>query len=182
MEDNHTRQLIKLYRRTGSSKALDVLVRNHQNALILAATSAPNNIMQFDDKVQHGNIILMKLIRKGGFDLRHKVKFNTFLIQTVKFRVIDEIRKLMRALPDRSVNDYDSTSSEDIVRSVEEAEMKQNLVNAIQDLPRTEQIIMGCMYLGMSQIEIAAQCGVTPGRITQIVNTSKKKLKKNLSQ
>lgn len=180
MEDQNTRALIKLYRRTKSPVALDVLVRNHQAALKLCANDTPHNIMAFDDKIQFGNLILLKLI-SGKFDLRHKIKFNTFLINHTKFRILDEIRKLQR----RSAASLDDTRSvehhENLYETFENKELREQLVQEIQKLPRTEQIVMGCLLEGFNQTQIADQAGVTASRISQIVNKSIKTLRVNLS-
>lgn len=165
-------------------KAKNILITNHQSSLFYVAGSLPNNIMDRHDKVQFGNIILIQLIESGGFSTRRKIKFNNYLIRIVKFRLIDEIRKLLKGLPNYSItndNIRNKHTDENIEESFEQTELKENLITAIQKLPRTEQIIMGCKLNGMSHNEIASQCGASAGRISQIVNKAKKTLKISLS-
>ena len=183
MEDKFTRNLIKLFRKSRSQNALQVLMVNHQAAIRFAASFNPDNIMDFDDKIQFGNEVLIKLINPGGFDLRRKVKFNNYLINLIKLRTIDEIRKIRRKKNGKirvkvDLQEHHSTVQPDF--SFEEREQLEILVKEIQNLPRNQQIIMGCLFHGMSQTEIAKQCGVTVSMISQIVSASKKKIRENI--
>ena len=169
-----------LYRRTGSVKARDILIKNHQNALYLAAMKTPANIMSMDDKMQFANILLLKLISKGGFDCRRRVKFNNFLIARVNQRIIDEIRKHGRK-KGYPIGERQLKSEDNPIENYEEREVKELLVTNIQRLPRDEQVIMACLLNGMSQTEIAEQSGVSKSRISQIVNEARRKLKYSMS-
>lgn len=178
MKDENTRMLIKLYRKTRSPKALNILVKAHQPAIILAAGSSPNNYIEFEDKVQIGNEILLKTVSVNGFDLRYKIKFNTYLISLVKQRILDKIRIEMRKPALLLEEAHYVTEPEN--NDFELKEQIQVLTKQIQKLPRTEQIVMGCLMQGMTQRAIARQCQVSETRISQIVNEAKRKIKKNI--
>lgn len=183
MEDRFTRNLIKHFRKSRSQRALQVLMVNHQAAISFAASYLPNNIMDYEDKCQFGNEILIKAIEKGGFDLRKKIKFNTYLINMVRLRIIDEIRKIRKRKDGKyrvkvDLHENHSITSPDL--SYEDKEQMDIMVQQIQKLPRTEQIIMGCLMQGMSQAEIAEQTNVTQGRISQIVSAATNKIKENV--
>lgn len=182
MEDKFTRKLIKLYRRTGSLKAREILVNNHQNALYLAAKSTPNNIFSIGDKVQMGNLFLIELI-SNKYDLRRKMKFNSYLITYAKHRIIDEMRRysgMHKGKMIRSEEVYDNISVNSAEESIENKELLKKLEESIAELPYTEQVIMGCLHQGMKITEIAKQAGCTVSYISQIVNKAKKKLKISL--
>lgn len=160
-----------------------MLTVNHQPALKLAATRTPNNIIAFEDKLQIGNEILLKLI-KHAFDLRRKIRFVTYLINTVQFRIIDAIRRMRR----RTNGEYRKELELDETRiptgavenDIETKQALEVLENEIANLPRTEQIVMACIHQGMTQAQIAEQCGVSTGRISQIYKSGLHKLRENL--
>lgn len=185
MEDFRTKLLIKHYRKTGSPKAKKILVRNHQAALKVAAGVTPDNILTFEDKIQYGNILLLELISKD-FNLRRKIKFNTYLITYVKQRIIDEIRRLNKRHKGEIIRHCELTegnvdkSVESPSEFVENKDLLAKLEVEIARLPYTEQVVMGCIHQGMKMKDIAEQSGVSISRISQIVNVSRKKLKNSL--
>ena len=186
MEEAKTRALIRLFRKTRSQKALQVLVVNHQAAIKLAASYIPDKPFDMSDKQQMGSMILMKAVSKGGFDLRRKNRFVSYLIPMVQRRIIDEVRKYYKKhkgeiLRQVSFDEsYMAAVGEDPTHSYEIEEQKNMIIEQIQRLPRTEQIIMGCIMNGMKQKDIAKQAGVSDTRISQIVNGCIKKIQQNV--
>ena len=186
MDDKFTRILIKHYRKSKSRLARQVLIHNHQGAVKHAAAYGPVNILSYEDKVQIGEIVLISVIETGGFDLRFKMKFNTFLISKIKHRIIDEIRKLMKRHKGELIKsvelDPKMETSENLSEKIEQKDLKDKLILEIQRLPRTKQIIMACILNGIAQSEIAEQLDVSQALISQIVNKCKETLRVKLSQ
>lgn len=184
MDDKNTRGLIKLYKKTNSEIALKVLIKNHQRAIFKAASELPHNVLTFDEKVQIGNELLLKLIKK--FDLRYKIKFVTYLMNYCKFKMIDEIRRHDKMKADEIdyevayASGYIRDTDENIAENYELEEAKQRLIDALPKLPRTMQIIMACKLEGMTYVEIAKQSNVTPSLISQYAEKAQKQLKKIL--
>lgn len=179
MLDSNTRKLIKLYRSTGSKKALEVLLLNHQNSIHFSINKTPRILERFEreDLISFGNDILLKAIDE--FDLRRKIKFNTYFIQILKFRFIDELRKLKTTI---EYEDYfDEPQQEENPFSFEDEELKILLIDSISTLPRTQQIVMGMIYQGTKHKDIAQQCGVSSSRISIIYQSALKNLKNKLS-
>jgi DNA-directed RNA polymerase specialized sigma subunit len=139
MEDCNTRKLISLYRRTGSKKALFVLVNNHQNSLHYAIQSIPHNLIDYDSQFSIANTVLLNCIN-FDFNVKNKIKFNTYLINILKSKVIDKIRKEKKNV---NIDNLSAVSSNDLINSCEDSELKEKLFECIPKLNRTLQIIIG---------------------------------------
>lgn len=143
--------------KTGSKKALDVLINNHQQGLHYAIQNIPRNLIDYDFQFSIANTVLLNCIN-FDFDVENKIKFNTYLINIVKFRVIDEIRKEKNNVNIENVSTADSFN---LINSFEDNEMKEILYDSIPKLERTLQIIIGCKLQGISNKEIANQTDVS---------------------
>jgi len=170
LKDSNTRELIKLYKKTKSKKALDVLIINFQPLLSKISGSLPNNVIDYNDKISFMNEMLVKLLSE--YDLRYKIKVVTYLYQKLRFRLIDEIRKnekyKLGMLHENIAYDEGAKIDDDV---------KQLLYKRIAELPRTEQIITGCILVGTKVKDIAEQTGVTEQMIYNYYNKAKEKLK-----
>lgn len=174
MTDEHTRKLIKLYRKTKSRTALEVLLRNHQAAIYKVSSELPHNFIDMDEKLQLGRILIQEAIHK--FDLRRKTKFNTYLMTFLKHRLLDEIRKRVR----RSAGELHDNIGQDPDTTFEDEEIKELLHQKIAELPYNERIVILLEMEGMKLVEIAKQAGVTVSRISQLRTKALFTLKKKM--
>jgi RNA polymerase sigma factor (sigma-70 family) len=182
MIDINTKKLIRHYRRTKSRLALEILVRNHIPLIHKAIKDLPKNVIQYDDQISIANDILLKSIHKD-FDLRRKIKFTTYLMNIIKFRVIDEIRRI-KINRNYAPEFLEHNSTSDVSEEIEKKELKDKLISAIPKLPSTQQIIFGCKLQGMKNKEIAAQAMVSQSLISiesrNALSALKRMLMKNL--
>ena len=174
MKDSNTRKLISLVRKTGSKKALDVLVNNHQQSLHYAIQNIPNNLIDYDSQFSIANTVLLNCIN-FDFDVDNNIKFNTYLINIVKFRVIDEIRKEMNSVNIENVSTADNF---DLLNSFDDNELKDKLYDSNPKLERTLQTIIGCKLQGMSNSYIAESAGVSEVLISQYYRSGLTQLKR----
>jgi RNA polymerase sigma factor (sigma-70 family) len=183
MTDYNTRKLILLYKKTKSPRALEVLMKNHRGAIYQTTSKF---YLPTVDLNSLGEDVLFKAIQ--DFNPKEKLKFVTYFIKTLKFRLIDEYRKYKRTQgleisvnqesDDETYSMYDNLPSEDnVLDQVEHKELSDLLVLCIQKLPRTEQIVMGYIYMGGKQSELSLQLDLTSARVSQIYKSALTKLK-----
>lgn len=175
LTDENTRKLIELYKKTDSRKALEVLQINHRYALITAIKDIPNNVLNFDEKLQEANLMFPDVVK--SFNPKHKLKFVTYLIVKIKFGILDKIRKELRKNPPAGEL-HENISNDPNEYDFEKTEINKMLIEHVQKLPYNEKVIVGCILSGMNQVDIAKQSGVSPARINVLYQAALKKLKK----
>lgn len=187
MDDINTRKLIELYRRTKSKRALEVLIINHQKALSIAIKDLPKNIINTEDLFGYANDFLILAIQKK-FDLRKKIKFISYLITATRFYCIDKIRAETRSVTvdgsskrkmlfHSSFDEEYMEKHDDFYDNFEKKELSDILIDKIQELPRNEQVVFGCLLQGITISELAKQVGCSVSRISQLYTKGLKKLK-----
>ncbi len=139
------------------------------------------------------------------FDPEFGTKFETYAIQRIRGKIIDEIRKLQikprnnydengnlrytNVSLDNTPNGDDGYSLHEIVSSrgpspdevVTKNEQKQLLIEAIKELPERDRLIISLYYYeNLSYKEIAQILNITVSRVSQIHTKVMKILKKSL--
>ncbi|MBK7106626.1 MAG: sigma-70 family RNA polymerase sigma factor [Ignavibacteriae bacterium] len=165
MEDLNTKKLIKFYRKTNSKKALDVLVKNHQLLLHKAIQGIPKNLIDYDSQISIANTVLLNCINVD-FDVNNKIKFTTYLMKIIRFRILDEIRKIKINFG-YEPEQLEHNEKDNFLLNIENTEIINLMLDQFPKLPRTEQIILGCKLQGMNNNFIAESCGVTESLISQ---------------
>lgn len=181
MEDFRTRALIKLYRKSKSKRALDVLIKNHTAAIHSVIKNFSTKNFSYHEMLSLSHNILLTVI--DDFDLRYKIKFNTYFMNILKFRIIDELRKHLHNIYHFDDNiSYNShpCSTSDVQINFENEELKKNLIEAITKLPKDQQIIVAYIYEGGSQKDLANQTGFSQSYINQLYKKGLSKLKQML--
>ena len=163
-----------------------------------------NNILDERDYFQYGIEGLNEAIDR--FDPDYGTKFETYAIQRIRGKIIDELRKLQK----KYKNDANETSiesfytnvslnnspededgytlgeiipndSESVSDTVEKSEMKEFLMSAIKELNERDRLILSLYYFeNLNYKEIAELLKITISRVSQIHTRIVKDLKSKL--
>lgn len=163
-----------------------------------------NNLLDERDFFQYGIEGLSQAVDR--FDPDYGTKFETYAIQRIRGKILDELRKIQnkpridsgeneeeqsyKTLSlSTSIDDEDGYSLNDILPSdaetpsaaLEKNEMKELLVNAIKKLNERDRLILSLYYYeNLDYKEIAALLNITVSRVSQIHSKVIKELKLKL--
>ncbi len=165
---------------------------------------APNQILDERDYFQYGIEGLNEAVDR--FDPEYGTKFETYAIQRIRGKIIDELRKLQSKYKvdtgeaiiesfyssvsiDHSNDDDEGITLAEVIPSdnesassvIEKDEMKELLVNAINELSERDRTILGLYYYEeLNYKEIAEIMKITISRVSQIHTRLMKDLKSKL--
>ena len=165
---------------------------------------AINNILDERDYFQYGIEGLNEAIDR--FDPDYGTKFETYAIQRIRGKIIDELRKLQKKFKNdanetsiesfytnvslnKSPEDEDGytlgeiipNDSESVSDTVEKSEMKEFLMSAIKELNERDRLILSLYYFeNLNYKEIAELLKITISRVSQIHTRIVKDLKSEL--
>jgi len=165
---------------------------------------AINNILDERDYFQYGIEGLNEAIDR--FDPDYGTKFETYAIQRIRGKIIDELRKLQKKFKNdanetsiesfytnvslnKSPEDEDGytlgeiipNDSESVSDTVEKSEMKEFLMSAIKELNERDRLILSLYYFeNLNYKEIAELLKITISRVSQIHTRIVKDLKSKL--
>ncbi|MBK8946409.1 MAG: sigma-70 family RNA polymerase sigma factor [Ignavibacteriae bacterium] len=130
-----------------------------------AIQGIPKNLTDYDSQFSIANTVLLSSINYD-FNFHSKIKFTTYCIWLIRFRIIDVIRKVKI---NYEYSDEINFTSENIefFDEMENNEIYKMMIDLIPKLGRTQQIIMGCKLQGMSNKFIAKSADVSEGLISQ---------------
>ena len=163
-----------------------------------------NNILDERDYFQYGIEGLNEAIDR--FDPDYGTKFETYAIQRIRGKIIDELRKLQSKFKNdengstiesfytnvslsKSPEDEDgytlgeviSNEAEPISITVEKNEMKEYLMEAIKNLNERDRLLLSLYYFeNLNYKEIAELMKITVSRVSQIHSRIVKSLKSKL--
>jgi RNA polymerase sigma factor FliA len=163
-----------------------------------------NNILDERDYFQYGIEGLNEAIDR--FDPDYGTKFETYAIQRIRGKIIDELRKLQNKFKNdsnessiesfytnvslsRSPEDEDgytlgeviANDSEPASVTIEKTEMKDFLMNAIKELNERDRLLLNLYYFeNLNYKEIAELMKITVSRVSQIHTRITKDLKSKL--
>jgi RNA polymerase sigma factor for flagellar operon FliA len=165
---------------------------------------AINSILDERDYFQYGIEGLNEAIDR--FDPDYGTKFETYAIQRIRGKIIDELRKLQSKFKSdtnessiesfytnvslsRSPEDEDgytlgeviANDTESAATTIEKTEMKEFLMNAIKDLQERDRLLLSLYYFeNLNYKEIAELMKITVSRVSQIHSRIMKDLKSKL--
>ncbi len=165
---------------------------------------AINSILDERDYFQYGIEGLNEAIDR--FDPDYGTKFETYAIQRIRGKIIDELRKLQSKYKNdtnessiesfytnvslsRSPEDEDgytlgeviANDTESAATTVEKTEMKEFLMSAIKDLQERDRLLLNLYYFeNLNYKEIAELMKITVSRVSQIHSRIMKDLKSKL--
>ena len=165
---------------------------------------AINTILDERDYFQYGIEGLNEAIDR--FDPDYGTKFETYAIQRIRGKIIDELRKLQKKYKNdanetsiesfytnvslnKSPEDEDGytlgeiipNDSESVSDTVEKSEMKEFLMSAIKELNERDRLILSLYYFeNLNYKEIAELLKITISRVSQIHTRIVKDLKSKL--
>ena len=164
---------------------------------------AINSILDERDYFQYGIEGLNEAIDR--FDPDYGTKFETYAIQRIRGKIIDELRKLQskhKEGTDSSIESFYSNVSlnkspededgymlgeviandeESVAVTVEKTEMKEFLMTAIKDLPERDRLLLSLYYFeNLNYKEIAELMKITVSRVSQVHSKILKELKSKL--
>ncbi len=165
---------------------------------------AINSILDERDYFQYGIEGLNEAIDR--FDPDYGTKFETYAIQRIRGKIIDELRKLQSKYKNdsnessiesfytnvslsRSPEDEDgytlgeviANDTESAAVTVEKTEMKEFLMSAIKDLQERDRLLLSLYYFeNLNYKEIAELMKITVSRVSQIHSRIMKDLKSKL--
>ncbi|MBK7632362.1 MAG: sigma-70 family RNA polymerase sigma factor [Ignavibacteriales bacterium] len=165
---------------------------------------AINSILDERDYFQYGIEGLNEAIDR--FDPDYGTKFETYAIQRIRGKIIDELRKLQSKFKNdsnessiesfytnvslsRSPEDEDgytlgeviANDTESAATTVEKTEMKEYLMSAIKDLQERDRLLLSLYYFeNLNYKEIAELMKITVSRVSQIHSRIMKDLKSKL--
>ncbi len=165
---------------------------------------AINSILDERDYFQYGIEGLNEAIDR--FDPDYGTKFETYAIQRIRGKIIDELRKLQNRYKNdgnessmesfyanvslnRAPEDEDgymlgeviANDSESVAVTVEKTEMKEFLMTAIKDLQERDRLLLSLYYFeNLNYKEIAELMKITVSRVSQIHSRILKELKSKL--
>ena len=165
---------------------------------------AINSILDERDYFQYGIEGLNEAIDR--FDPDYGTKFETYAIQRIRGKIIDELRKLQKKYKNdanetsiesfytnvslnKSPEDEDGytlgeiipNDSESVSDTVEKSEMKEFLMSAIKELNERDRLILSLYYFeNLNYKEIAELLKITISRVSQIHTRIVKDLKSKL--
>jgi RNA polymerase sigma factor (sigma-70 family) len=174
MLDTNTRKLIKLYRRTGSTKALSVLLNNHQNSIhyVIRLLTKDDKLYydrthEYKDYIVMGNDLLMDLI-KSNYHLNSKKTFNNYFIYKFNFLLLDLAKKTSH-YKHRSIEDNDSFVTPGFVDTQVELDDQISMLNKhILHLDKDLQHILLLVYYNVDRQSIANSVGVPIQKINSL--------------
>jgi RNA polymerase sigma factor for flagellar operon FliA len=163
-----------------------------------------NNILDERDYFQYGIEGLNEAIDR--FDPDYGTKFETYAIQRIRGKIIDELRKLQSKFKNdsnessiesfytnvslsKSPEDEDgytlgeviANDSEPASVTVEKTEMKEFLMSAIKELNERDRLLLNLYYFeNLNYKEIAELMKITVSRVSQIHTRITKDLKSKL--
>ena len=163
-----------------------------------------NSILDDRDYFQYGIEGLNEAIDR--FDPEYGTKFETYAIQRIRGKIIDELRKLQSKIKTgygenatQSFNSYVSINNspdeeegftlsevipnddEPVSTSVEKNEMKEYLMSAIKELNERDRLIITLYYFeNLNYKEIGELMNITVSRVSQIHSRVIKELKSKL--
>lgn len=163
-----------------------------------------NNLLDERDFFQYGIEGLSQAVDR--FDPNYGTKFETYAIQRIRGKILDELRKIQNkprvdsgenqedqmyqtlslstAIDDEdgySLNDVLPSDAETPSAALEKNEMKELLVNAIKKLNERDRLILSLYYYeNLDYKEIAALLNITVSRVSQIHSKVIKELKLKL--
>lgn len=204
-----TAQLWTLYKTDATPEIKKQIILNYTNLVHYVIHNSKfinNNLFDDRDYFQFGIEGLSEAIDR--FDPDYGTKFETYAIQRIRGKIIDELRKVQSKQKiytttdedhyhttlslNSSVDDenscqlYELVPNEDAetpIETTEKNESKQLLLDAIQKLDSKERLIITLYYYeNLNYAEIAKVLGVTVSRVSQvhsrIIDSLKKKLTK----
>lgn len=203
----NTAELWNQFKTTPSVGLKKQIILNYVNLVhyvIHHSKLSTNNILDERDFFQYGIEGLSEAVDR--FDPNYGTKFETYAIQRIRGKILDELRKIQtKPRVDSSENledtnyktlslsdsgeDEDGYSLNDIIPgdaetpsvTVEKNEMKELLINSIKRLNERDRLILSLYYYeDLDYKEIAALLNITVSRVSQIHSKVIKELKSNL--
>lgn len=202
-----TAELWNQFKTTPSITLKKQIILNYVNLVhyvIHHSKLSTNNILDERDFFQYGIEGLSEAVDR--FDPNYGTKFETYAIQRIRGKILDELRKIQtKPRSEASGNSDDSNfktlslsegsdeedgySLNDIIpgdaeipsATVEKNEMKELLMNAIKKLNERDRLILSLYYYeDLDYKEIASLLNITISRVSQIHSKVIKELKSNL--
>jgi len=203
----NTAELWNQFKTTPSVGLKKQIILNYVNLVhyvIHHSKLSTNNILDERDFFQYGIEGLSEAVDR--FDPNYGTKFETYAIQRIRGKILDELRKIQtKPRVDSSENledtnyktlslsdsgeDEDGYSLNDIIPgdaetpsvTVEKNEMKELLINSIKRLNERDRLILSLYYYeDLDYKEIASLLNITVSRVSQIHSKVIKELKSNL--
>lgn len=204
---NNNAELWSKYKKNPTPILKKQIIMNYVNLVhyvIHHSKFALNNILDERDYFQFGIEGLNEAIDR--FDPDYGTKFETYAIQRIRGKIIDELRKLQSKYKNdtseasiesfytnvslnKSPDDEDgytlgeiiSNEEESVSTAVEKNEMKEFLMNAIKELNERDRLLLSLYYFeNLNYKEIAELMKITVSRVSQIHSRIVKELKSKL--
>ncbi|MBA4250808.1 MAG: RNA polymerase subunit sigma [Chlorobiaceae bacterium] len=191
-----TQNLWHLYKTSGGSEVKKQIMMNYTNLVhyVIHNSKFINyDVVDERDYFQFGIEGLSEAIER--FDYNYGTKFETYAIQRIRGKIIDELRKLqakqrialdedsrpiyasslsLSKSPDGSedsltYNELISNEQDNPQQEVEKTELKEILFNAIKELKEKERLVISLYYYeDLNYKEIAEVMDITVSRVSQI--------------
>jgi len=204
---NNNKELWREYKTNPTTSLKKQLILNYTNLVhyvVHRFRFSPNNILDERDYFQYGIEGLNEAVDR--FDPDYGTKFETYAIQRIRGKIIDELRKLQSKYRiesgdtvvesfftnvsiDRSNDDEDGITLAEIIPNDSEAasitmekdELKELLINTISNLNERDRLILSLYYYEeLNYKEIANILKITISRVSQIHSKIIKELKSKL--
>lgn len=204
---NNNKELWREYKTNPTTSLKKQLILNYTNLVhyvVHRFKFSPHNILDERDYFQYGIEGLNEAVDR--FDPDYGTKFETYAIQRIRGKIIDELRKLQSKYRvesgdtvvesfftnvsiDRSNDDEDGITLAEIIPNDSEAasitmekdELKELLINTISNLNERDRLILSLYYYEeLNYKEIANILKITISRVSQIHSKIIKELKSKL--
>ncbi|NWF88864.1 MAG: sigma-70 family RNA polymerase sigma factor [Ignavibacteriaceae bacterium] len=203
----NSRELWQKYKHNPASALKKQIIQNYINLVhyvIHKFRFAPNNILDERDYFQFGIEGLSEAIDR--FDPEYGTKFETYAIQRIRGKIIDELRKLQSKYKiengdnviesfytnvsiDHSADDDEGltlaetipTDTEAASLTIEKDELKEFLIEAIKKLNERDRLLLSLYYFEeLNYKEISSIMKITISRVSQLHTKIIKELKSKL--
>lgn len=168
----------------GDISGLEFLVQRHQVKAVRTAFLITRDLGLAEDVVQESFIRAYRSIR--SFDETRP--FEPWFLRSVVNASVKMMQKLTEQVEVRVDTDDGEwaqilSGDESVESQVESAEFQRQLWEAMQKLsPRQRAVIVQRYYLEMSEIEMAAEAGVSRGTVKWLLNAARERLRTLLAE
>jgi RNA polymerase sigma-70 factor (ECF subfamily) len=175
--------------RDGDTDAFRVLVERHQRAVINTIHRAIGDAWEAEDLAQR---VFLQVYRSAK-RYEPTAKFTTWLFTITRNTILNEHRRRSRhaaeslealqnpADPERVGWQATDTSMPDPAREAVESELKEKIMEAVQELPEAQRTaVILCRYEGLSYEEIAEVLGCTVSATKSLLHRARRTLKEKL--
>lgn len=175
--------------RDGDTDAFRVLVERHQRAVINTVHRAIGDAWEAEDLAQR---VFLQVYRSAK-RYQPTAKFTTWLFTITRNTILNEHRRRSRHAAEslealQNPTDPESagwqatdTATPDPAREAIESELKEKIMEAIQELPEAQRTaVILCRYEGLSYEEIAQVLGCTVSATKSLLHRARLTLKEKL--